>query len=733
MPRSQAESRALAAVARASHRHPLLVITAWLVLVAGCFAVGLGVFTRLEPDVGAVPGSESDRAYALLREAGPQPVVLTAIVTSRSTVDGRSTSDLRLREAITAAVADLRGMPGVAEVTEPLPSTATGGAVLVRISLLPDYAIVDTADAVAERLRRIDVGEVIARQPGASQRSEERTGPRLSVIVAGGPLTENEFNAQAQSDVQRAELLTTPIVLLLLVLIFGGLRAAGLPLVVAVVGVGGTFAILYGFSVIGDVSVYAIQVATMLSVGLAVDYGLLTVSRFREERAAGLPVAEAVVRAGATAGHTVVYSGLTVAAVLAGLLVFPDSFLRSMGLAGVAVVAVVVAAAVTLLPALLAVVGHRITPAKPRQRHAAGFARIARAVQRRPAFSALVAAGAMLLLAVPVADLRLGQIDARLLPQTTQTRQLHDAIATHYPELYQPSPLLVVADAAQNTPGVALLRDRIEELSHITSVETVPAGSRTLLRAALDEPGHTGAAQDAVAAIRAMDAPFEVAVGGDAALLHDYQEMLADRLPYAVLVIVVGTLLLLFWYTGSVLLPVKAVLTNLLSIGAALGAVVWVFQQGHLASWLGTEGLDATHLSVPVLVGAIAFGLSVDYEVFLLSRIRERWLAGAANDAAVAQGLQRTGRVITSAALLLCVVFAGFLVAGFVPVKAIGLGLVLAVALDATVVRLVLVPATMTMLGRYNWWPARSPGPIRAEDSAVHNRLSTPVTQPVGD
>ena len=374
-----------------------------------------------------------------------------------------------------------------------------------------------------------------------------------------------------------------------------------------------------------------------------------------------------------------------------------------------AVVAVVVAAAVTLLPAVLALVGHRITPASPRHREAAGFARIARAVQRRPVLSALVAAGVMLVLAVPVADLRLGQIDARHLPQTSQTRQLHDAIATHYPQLDQPSQLLVVANAAPDTPGVASLHDRIEKLSHVTSVDTVPAGSITLLRAALDEPAHTSAARDAVAAIRAIDAPFEVAVGGDAALLDDYQDMLADRLPYAVLVIGVGTLLLLFWFTGSVLLPVKAVLTNLLSIGAALGVVVWVFQQGHLASWLGTEGLDATHLSVPVLVGAIAFGLSVDYEVFLLSRIRERWLAGATNDAAVAQGLQHTGRVITSAALLLCVVFAGFLVAGFVPVKAIGLGLVLAVALDATIVRLVLVPATMTLLGRYNWWPARPP------------------------
>jgi RND superfamily putative drug exporter len=298
-----------------------------------------------------------------------------------------------------------------------------------------------------------------------------------------------------------------------------------------------------------------------------------------------------------------------VAAVLAGLLVFPDSFLRSMGFAGMAVVTVVVAAAVTLLPAMLVLVGHRISPAKPSATQGGAFARIARGVQRRPLLTAVLAAGVMLLLTVPVAQLRLGQVDARLLPPTTQTRQLHDAIAIHFPQLNQPSTLLVVAADSAQSPGIASLRDRIQGLAHVTSVETVPAGPITVLRAALDEPSHTSAARAAVTAIRAIDTPFEVAVGGDPALLDDYQDMLADRLPYAALVIGLGTLLLLVWFTGSVVLPIKAVLTNLLSIGAALGAVVWVFQQGHFASWLGTERLDATHLSVPVLVGAIAFGL----------------------------------------------------------------------------------------------------------------------------
>lgn len=667
----------LAALTRFSIRRPLTVVAVWLVLAVACFAAGVGVFDRLVPDVGVVPGSESDRGLALLGQAAPEPVSLTAVV------HGRPATDPAVRDATAAAVADLRRIPGIVEVSDPVPSTATGDALLLHVLIDRGAAAGPVARAAAERLRRINTAQV---------------------TVAGGPLTDNEFNDQAQSDVQRAELLTTPVLLLLLLLIFGGLRAAGLPLLIAAAGVGGTFGMLYAFSFVSDVSVYAIQVATMLSVGLAVDYGLLVVSRFREERSTQTDVAAAIVRTGVTAGHTVVYSGLTVAAVLAGLLVFPDPFLRSMGLAGVAVVAVVVAAALTLLPALLRLFGRRITPAKAAPGETGAFARIARAVQRRPLLTALMAAGVMLIVTIPVTGLRLGQVDARLLPTGTQTRQLYDAIATHFPELNRPNPVVIVAATPANTPDLDALRGRVAALAHVTGVDTIDAGSVTVLRAALDQPAHTDAARDAVAAIRAIPAQFEVAVTGDAAMLADYRAMLTDRLPYAATLIALGTLVLLFWFTGSILLPVKAIATNLLSIGAALGAVVWVFQQGHLARWLGTEGLDATHLSVPVLVGAIAFALSVDYEVFLLSRIRERWLAGADTEHAVAQGLQHTGRIITSAALLLGVVFAGFLVAGFVPVKAIGLGLVLAVALDATVVRLLLVPATMTLFGRYNWW-----------------------------
>ena len=684
----------LRAVTGWSIRRPKTVLVLWLIAVAVMGSAGFGIFDRLVSDVGTVPGSESDRAWTVMSRAEPNPPTLTAVI------EGPATDPSLVAQA-NAAVAELRRLPGIVQVSEPAPSTATANALLLSLTLYPGNNVEQAANAAAQRLRQIDAA---------------------TVSVAGGPLTDNEFNAQAQSDVQRAELLTTPVVLLLLLVVFGGLVAAGLPLVLAVVGAVGTFGVLYAISEFTDVSVYAIQVATMLSVGLAVDYGLLFVNRFREEKA--LEPEDALARAGITAGRTVAYSGLTVAAVLSGLLVFPDPFLRSMGFAGMAVVAVVVLAALTLLPALLALLGRRVTAAKPAAKPAAVkggvFAAIARAVQRRPLFTTLIATGVMVVLTIPVLGLRLGQIDARLLPESTQTRSLHDAIAEHFPELNRPNPIIVAAAADTSSAGLVDLRARIDAVPGVTGTELNRTGPTTVLHAFVAEPAHSQTARQAVNTIRALPAPFEVAVTGEAAMLVDYQSMLRDRLPYAIALVLLGTLLLLFMFTGSLILPVKAVLTNILSIGAALGVVVWVFQQGHLAEWFGTVGLDATHLSVPVLVGAIAFGLSIDYEVFLLSRIRERWLAGSTSDRAVAEGLQHTGGIITSAALLLVVVFAGFLTAGFVPVKAIGLGLVLAVALDATIVRLLLVPATMTMFGRYNWW---APGPLRRLHRARGDRV----------
>jgi RND superfamily putative drug exporter len=687
-------------------RRPFIVITIWLAIVGVGFGVGTGVFGRLVSDVGTVPGSESHRAASRLEKAAPRPETLTAVIAGRP--------DPALRQSVASAIGRVRAVPGVSGVSQPLLSSTTHDALLVEVTLAPGDGQEDAAQAAAGRLRGIEDAKV---------------------SVAGGPLSDTEFDDQAQKDVARAEMLSMPVVLVLLLVVFGGLLAAGLPLLIAVVGVGGTFGVLFSFSTVTDVSVYAIQVTTMLAVGLAVDYALLVVNRFREERRTTPDVRTAVARTTATAGRTVMFSGLTVAVALAGLTVFPDPFLRSMGLAGAAVVLVDMAAALTLLPALLGRFGHRISPAKPSRAGGGRFAQVARAVQRRPMLTLVVTVGVMLTLAAPVLGLRISQGDPRMLPASTSSRQMWDALGTHFPDRAQwASDIQVIADAPAGDPGLTRLRQAVAAVPGIRGVTVEPVGSGlTVLHAT--PPSGTGedaTARDAVTRIRQLPAPFPVEVTGDTAEMVDYRAMLTSRLPWAVAVVVLGTLLLLFAFTGSVLLPVKAMLTNLLSIGAALGIVVWVFQDGHLAGLLGTEKMGYVHLTVPVLVGAIAFGLSVDYEVFLLSRIRERWLAGSGPRESVAEGLQRTGRIVTAAALLIAIVFAGFISGGFVPIKSIGLGLVLAVTLDATVVRMLTVPATMTLLGRRNWW---LPRPLRR----VHDRLAlaeppaaVPPPEPVG-
>ncbi|PZF83743.1 MMPL family transporter [Jiangella anatolica] len=671
-------------------RHPLVTILTWVVVLAAGFGIGIGVFDRLTADVGTVPGSEAERAEQSVDAVAPEGETVTAVVSGASA------------PSLEDGLADVAALPGIASVSPPLPSQ-TSDAVLVEIALSPGLEDdgEGEAAAAAERLESVDA---------------------TSVVVSGGPLSDVEFSETAQEDVARAEMLTMPVVLILLLLVFGGILAAGLPLLIAVVGVGATFGTLFAFSQVTDVSVYSVQITTMLAVGLAVDYALLMVSRFREERRTTTDVREAVLRTSATAGRTVVFSGLTVAVALAGLVVFNDPFLRSMGLAGSAVVLADMAAALTLLPALLTMFGRRISPS--REQNGDGvFARVARGVQRRPVLTLVTTAAALVTLAAPVADMHISQGDPRMLPASTDTRELWDRLTADFPEQARwAGDIEIVASAP--AASVEDLRATVADLPGIASVEVVPLTDELTGLAATpsgDAEGDT--AQDAVRSIRALDLPYDVQVGGDTATLVDYQAMLADRLPWAIALVAIGTLALLFAFTGSILLPVKAILTNLLSIGAALGVVVWVFQQGHLAGLLGTDGLGYLQLTVPILVGAIAFGLSVDYEVFLLSRIRERWLAGDGASGSVVAGLQRTGGIVTAAALIIGVVFAGFVFGGFAPIKAIGVGLVLAIALDAVVVRMLLVPATMTLLGRWNWW---LPRPLRR----VHERIALTESAP---
>jgi RND superfamily putative drug exporter len=681
-------------IASFSMTHKRIVLAGWLLVVVAAFVAAPGLFDRLTSDTAQIDASESGRARQALRAAAPSGGELYAVA------DGRAADDPGLRASVVAAATEISAIPGVAEVLTPWTAAPSGPAderavardgraVALAVHFAPD-ARDGTGDKVIVRLRAIDA-------------------PR--VLVGGGDLLDDEMDEQAAADLAKAELLSTPVVLVLLVLFMGGLVAAGLPVLITIVGAATTLGLLTVASYLTDISVYSVNIVTMLALGLAVDYGLLVVSRFREELRGDVP--DAVLRAMSTAGRTVLFSGLTVAASLAGLLVFPDPFLRSAGLAGLAVVLLDLAAALTLLPALLAAVGHRIRPARPVREDRGFFVRLTQLVSRRPVTVIAATVPLLVLAAAPFLHIRFAEPDARSLTTDSPSRQLSDLVESRFDVAAEVEPIVVVAHGKLPDSYVTTLRG----LDHVTDVTERPdVPGLTVVNVVPEGEAQGKQALELVDRIRAMDAPVPVEVTGDAATLADYQDSLMDRAPFALGIVVLATFVLLFLFTGSVVVPVKALVMNTLSLGASLGALVWVFQDGNLGGLVGTEALGSLSITTPVLMLAIGFGLSMDYEVFLLGRISETWRRTGDNARAIAGGLQHTGRIVTAAALLMSVVFAGFVAGGFSPVKQVGLGLLLAVLIDATIVRMLLMPAAMTVMGRANWW---APAPLRR----LHRRI----------
>jgi len=512
-------------------------------------------------------------------------------------------------------------------------------------------------------------------------------------------------------------------VLILLVFVFGSVVAATTPLLVGVLAIFGAFVATRLLTYTTDVSIFALNIITILGLGLAIDYALFVVSRFREELAAGRSPREAIPRTIATAGRTVVVSGLTVALALASLLIFPQVFPRSMGFGGMAAVLVAMIASLTVLPALLAVLGHRVNALRirgPWRRNRAGAAgprpgaweRIARGVMRRPVLVIVGTVAVLAVLAAPFAGARFGGVDERVLPAGTESRVVSERLRADFTS-GDVAPISVLATGA-SASDVDILARQIGEMPGVTSATRTAGngdGDASLISVAYEgeSAGQTG--KDVVQQIRSMSTPVGVTVlvGGQPAELVDLLDSLGDRLPWMALLMAAATFVLLFFAFGSLVLPLKAIVMNLVSIGASFAAVVWAFQDGNLAGVLGfteTGYLEATQL---ILMLAILFGLSTDYEVFLLSRIREEWDRTGDNTTAVALGLQKTGRIITSAAMLLIIVIGGFSLGGISFIQMIGFGMIVAIAVDATIVRALLVPATMRLLGRWNWW---APGPL---------------------
>jgi uncharacterized membrane protein YdfJ with MMPL/SSD domain len=512
-----------------------------------------------------------------------------------------------------------------------------------------------------------------------------------------------------------------PIVLVLLLFVFGSLVAAALPVLVGGAAVLGSLGILHAIALHHEVNSFAVNVASLLGLGMAIDYGLFTVSRFREEHRAGRAPADAVRRTVATAGRTVAFSATLLAIALAGLLLFPQGFLKSLAYGGLAAVALAATLSLTLLPALLAVLGPRVDrlPVRLRRRAAresgAGWTRLAGLVLRRPVLVAVPLLAALLVLAAPVRGVQFGETDERALPAADPARQALEALKADFPALSSTG-VDVVLRGAGGAPDAAAVRAFSSAVQKVPGVAAVnPAGAgrdvRVLTATLTDRDPFSASARDAVRGIRALPAPaaIEVLVGGTTARNVDGLDATADRLPLMIGLLVGATLLLMFLAFGSILLPIKAVLLSALSLCATFGALVWIFQNGHGAGILGVTPAPP-EVGIVVLMAAVVFGLSTDYEVFLLSRMVEARTRGASTAEAVTTGLSRTGRVISAAALLLIVVTGAFALSSVTTMRFVGVGMIIALVLDATLVRMLLVPALIGLLGDAAWW---APGPLR--------------------
>ena len=687
---------------------------------------GSGVFSRLQAAGFDDPGSDSARAAQQLRDdfGVADPVAAIAVVTPH-----RLDADA---PAAGALVRRLQAEPGVTRVvsywTSGRPASLAGqdgrtGQVLVFAD--PGATDAEQTD-LAARLTTAYDGE-----QGA-----------LEVHVGGTGAISNAIGDTITKDLAKADSIAVPLTMVLLVLVFGGLVAAGLPFLVAAGAVLGSFAVLFAATLATDVSVFALNLVTGLGLGLGIDYALLVVNRFREQLAAGDDVESAVVRTVATAGRTVVVSGLTVAITLASLSLFPQYFLRSFAYAGIAVTLLAVASGLIALPAALALLGSRVNRFKVVRGNLAPrdtglWATVAQRVMRSPVPVLVVVGGLLVALAAPAFGATFGEVDDRALPKDAPVAVASQIVRDRFPGR-EGTPVQVVVPAGVGADAVAGYASELSKVDGIVRVTTptsvvvrgavaapnpqpqsftADSGRRRLALVADVDP-RTPRGQELVEAVRAVRAPAAgVVVGGVAAQYTDTQNGITSRLPVVLAWIGLTTLIVLFLFTGSLVLPLKAIALNVVSLGATVGVLTWVFQDGHLRGLVGDFTVTGTvDTSMMVLIAILAFALSMDYEVFLLSRIKEEHDAGADTEQAVVLGLQRSGRIITAAAALLAVVFAAFVSSGVTNIKQLGLGVAFAILLDATIVRGLLVPALMRVLGDANWW---APRPLRR----LHDRF----------
>ena len=689
-------------LARMVSAHPKRVLNLGVAAFVVAGVLGAGVADRLAPYGADDPDTESVIANERLEEAGYQEMGVLVLVED---VDVRTPAGARAVEEVAAEVRDVDGVGevvGYAQTRDEAFVARTGDAT---------YLGIFTEGAG-------DEGEDTAK------RVAEALEGRENVLVGGSSLAQAQVGEKVESDLRRAEIFAFPILFLLSLLFFRSLVAALLPLMVGGLAIVGSFFLLRVADEFSDVSIFALNLITGLGLGLAIDYSLFIVSRYREELARVGPGPEALRRTMTTAGRTVLFSSITVAGAVASLMVFPQRFLYSMGIGGLGVALLSAAIALIILPAVLALLGPRVNALAPRvlQRRAERDARpleegfwyrLSRFVMRRPGRVAIASASLLIVLGIPFLSINFTSVDAQVLPTSASARQVDDRIRADFPP-YRDTPveLFVEGDraAAQRVVERAAALEGVAEAQPPIRLQD----GNHAVRLIADAPPLSDRAQDLVRELRAPD--DEVLVTGFTAGYIDLKESLGDHLPLVFALIAAVTLIVLFAMTGSVILPLKQLVMNLLALSAVFGILVFIFQDGRLEGLLGYTSQGGLEATQPLLLFAVAFGLATDYGVFLLSRIKEARDGGMDNTEAVATGLERTGRIVTAAALLFAVAIGAFVTSEIIFIKELGVGTALAVLIDATIVRALLVPSLMAMLGKWNWW---APAPLKR----LHARL----------
>ncbi len=677
-----------------------LIFSLFMVAIFSAGAIGSSVFGKLDSGGYNDPKSDSAKAFEYLTDVFKvkDPAVVLVVETSNGV------NDPAVVATATKLETSLKNESGVGST---LSYWSAGGAPTLKSSDSNSaFLFIYSEDVEWDNVQSL--GKRI-------QEKYEGKFENLNIYASGTGVFAHAINTKIADDLKLSEAISIPLTFILLVFVFGGLVASSMPLLVGVSAILGSLFVIYLLTLFTGVSVFALNLITGLGLGLGIDYSLLVVNRFREELHSGKSVDEAVKRTVETAGKTVFYSGLTVVITLAALMLFPLMFLKSFGYAGVTVVIMAVLGALVALPALLAILGKRIDKAVVRKgalkpKEDGRWAQTARFVMRKPVSVVVLSLVLLTVLAAPIKNIVFSPVDSRVLPASNPAAYAAQLITERFPG-QEGNPIeIIIPGGASNIEQINNYTQQIAKVFGVVRVgEPQILGNDVRVIAVHDMGPRTPAAEALIKDIRLIPSPDQTLIGGVAADYADTQIGIAKTMPWALTWIAIGVLILLFVFTGSLILPIKAVILNILSLAATLGVITWIFVDGNLKWLVGdfttTGSVDTGSI---ILVAVVAFGLSMDYELFLLSRIKEEHDAGRSNVESVATGLQRSARIITAAAGLLAIVFASFVLSGVTSIKMLGFGVAFAIILDATLVRALLVPALMRLFGERNWWAPKS-------------------------